>query len=203
MNSGVLTKANGDEYAGDFVNDLYDGYSLYKYANGDVYCGDFSKGKRHGDGVLKIKEPDQDFAGRFENGHITHGQVKNDEGEYLGEFAPETRLYEGRGIMKFKSGETYDGEWSNGLMHGHGTFTYVDIFADDSEEEEEENKQEVKITANYVGAYVNGKRTEGTLTYENGDKYIGVFNEEGLRESGSLLFLNGDEFAGMFEEGAM
>ena len=58
MNSGVLTKANGDEYAGDFVNDLYDGYSLYKYANGDVYCGDFSKGKRQGDGVLKIKEPD-------------------------------------------------------------------------------------------------------------------------------------------------
>ena len=55
MNSGVLTKANGDEYAGDFVNDLYDGYSLYKYVNGDVYCGDFSKGKMHGDGVLKIK----------------------------------------------------------------------------------------------------------------------------------------------------
>ena len=54
MKSGVLEKKNGDEYAGDFVNDLYDGYSLYKYANGDVYCGDFYKGKRHGDGVLKI-----------------------------------------------------------------------------------------------------------------------------------------------------
>ena len=93
MNSGVLTKANGDEYAGDFVNDLYDGYSLYKYVNGDVYCGDFSQGKKHGDGVLKIKKPDQDFAGRFENDHITHGQVKNDDGEYLGEFAPGTRLY--------------------------------------------------------------------------------------------------------------
>ena len=89
-------------------------------------------------------------------------------------------------------------------MHGHGTFTYVNIFEDDSEEEEEEeNKKNLQITANYVGAYVNGKRTEGTLTYENGDKYVGVFNEEGLRESGSLIFLNGDEFAGMFEEGAM
>ena len=78
--------------------------------------------------------------------------------------------------MKFKSGETYDGEWSNGLMHGHGTFVYCNIFEDDSEEEEEENKKQT-ITANYVGAYVNGKRTEGTLTYENGDKYVGVFNE--------------------------
>ena len=43
--------------------------------------------------------------------------------------------------MKFKSGETYDGEWENGLMHGHGTFTYVNIFEDDSEEEDQANKQ--------------------------------------------------------------
>ena len=55
MKSGVITMKNGDEYAGDFVNDMYSGYSLYKYANGDVYCGDFVKGKKHGDGVLKIK----------------------------------------------------------------------------------------------------------------------------------------------------
>ena len=55
MTSGVLSKANGEEYAGDFVEDLFDGYSLYKWPNGDTYCGDFHKGKKHGDGVLKIK----------------------------------------------------------------------------------------------------------------------------------------------------
>ena len=59
--------ANGDEYAGDFVNDLFDGYSLFKFANGDIYCGDFSKGKKNGNGVLKIKKTGLDYAGLFEN----------------------------------------------------------------------------------------------------------------------------------------
>lgn len=48
--------ASGDEYAGDFVNDQFHGYSLYKYANGDTYCGDYLKGKKNGNGVLKIKK---------------------------------------------------------------------------------------------------------------------------------------------------
>lgn len=67
MAQGILSMANGDEYAGDFVNDLFHGYSLYKYANGDVYCGDFLKGKKNGNGVLKIKATGQDYAGYFEN----------------------------------------------------------------------------------------------------------------------------------------
>ena len=48
MATGVMTYKNGDEYAGDFIDDLYDGYSLMKYANGDTFCGDFLKGKRFG-----------------------------------------------------------------------------------------------------------------------------------------------------------
>ena len=48
MKTGIFTFKNGDEYAGDFKDDLFDGYSLLKYANGDTYCGDFVKGKRQG-----------------------------------------------------------------------------------------------------------------------------------------------------------
>ena len=40
--------ANGNEYAGGFKDDLFDGYSLLKYSNGDQYCGDFLNGKRYG-----------------------------------------------------------------------------------------------------------------------------------------------------------
>ena len=67
MYQGILVMKNGDEYAGDFVNDQFHGYSLYKYANGDTYCGDFLKGKKNGNGVLKIKKTGQDYAGLFEN----------------------------------------------------------------------------------------------------------------------------------------
>ena len=39
-----MTMKNGDEYSGQFHDDLFEGYSLYKFANGDVYTGDFHKG---------------------------------------------------------------------------------------------------------------------------------------------------------------
>lgn len=109
MKQGIMNRANGDEYAGDFVNDLFIGYSLYKYANGDIYCGDFLKGKMNGNGVLKIKQSKFDYAGKFENNQLVHGQVMTNEGEFLGEFAPNTRAFHGRGIMKHKSGDVYDG----------------------------------------------------------------------------------------------
>lgn len=102
--------------------------------------------------------------------------------------------------MKFKSGDIYDGKWFNGLMHGHGDFIYAKIFEDDSEEEE---NSKASVTANYNGDFCEGKRTQGTLTYENGDVYTGIFTEKGLRESGSIKFVNGDEFAGLFDKGAM
>ena len=158
----------------------------------------------NGNGVLKIKATGEDFAGSFENGVLVHGQVICKEGEYLGQFAPDnTRAYQGRGIMKFKSGDVYDGQWYNGLMHGHGTFIYAKIFESDSEDEEEGEGKKPTITANYVGEFTYGKRASGTLTYDNGDVYTGIFSESGLRETGSIKLANGDEFCGVFEEGAM
>ena len=81
-------------------------------------------------------------------------------------------------------------------MHGHGTFIYGKMFEDDSEDEE--SKTEI-VTSDYIGEFVEGRRTEGTLTYENGDVYTGTFTEHGLRESGGIKFRNGDNFAGIFE----
>ena len=206
MHQGILKKVNGDEYAGDFKDDLYDGYSLYKYAIGDSYCGDFVLGKRHGNGVLIISATGENFAGRFENDELIGGQVLCQEGEYMGEFAPKTRAFQGRGIMKFKTGDIYDGFWEDGLMHGHGNIIYATLFDDDEDDSDEEEKKEeknTKVTSMFVGEFCKGKRREGTLTYENGDEYTGNFDENGLRASGSIKFLNGDEFAGLFEEGAM
>ena len=161
MKTGVLNKANGDEYAGDFVKDLYSGYSLYKYANGDIYCGDFKDGKKDGDGVLKIKSTGMDFAGRFINDELIGGQCRSTDGTYTGPFAPKTHAYQGRGLMVFKSGDKYEGKWHDGLMHGHGTFMYADIFEDDSEESEEEKDKDKedpkqKIQSMFVGEFVRG-----------------------------------------------
>ena len=76
----------------------------------------------------------------------------------MGEFAPDTRAFQGRGIMKFRSGDIYDGKWFNGVMHGHGNFIYSKIYEDDSEEEEDAVPE---VTATYIGEFKDGKRTEG------------------------------------------
>lgn len=68
--------------------------------------------------MLKIAGTGEDYAGQFFNDELIGGQLKCEEGEYMGAFAPGTRAYQGRGIMKFKSGDIFDGKWENGLMHG-------------------------------------------------------------------------------------
>jgi len=118
MSQGILHKDNGDEYAGDFKDDLYNGYGMYKYVNGDQYSGDFLMGKREGNGVLTIATTDDKFSGRFEQGELIGGVLICKEGEYMGAFAPKTRAFQGRGIMKFKTDDIYDGFWENGKMHG-------------------------------------------------------------------------------------
>lgn len=47
---GPTTEWRGDVYEGDFVNGLWEGKGLYKFANGDSYEGDYRDGKQCGYG---------------------------------------------------------------------------------------------------------------------------------------------------------
>ena len=144
MRTGVFTFENGDEYAGDFKEDLFDGYSLMKYANGDTYCGDFQNGKRHGNGILRVKASGREFVGEFENGKMVHGQMKAAEGEYLGQFGQGEDgkyFYHGKGLMKFATGDVYEGRWENGQMHGYGVYVYHEDFEDSDSEGEDKDKK--------------------------------------------------------------
>ena len=60
------------------------------------------------------------------------------------------------GIMIFKSGEKYEGEWKNDLFDGKGTYLWSD--------------------SRYMGNWKNGKITGyGEFTWKDGRKYIGEF----------------------------
>ena len=200
MKTGVFTYKNGDEYAGDFKADLFDGYSLMKYTNGDTYCGDFLKGKRNGNGILKIKATGKEFVGEFEDDCLKHGQLIGAEGEYLGQFDRDELgkyFYSGKGLMKFKSGDVYEGMWEKGQMHGYGIYVYAEDFEDSDDDEEEESRKKRK--AEYEGIFYEGMRQEGEMRYANGDTYIGEFDREGFKTNGNIFYYNGDEFAGDFE----
>jgi hypothetical protein len=61
------------------------------------------------------------------------------------------------GSLKFKNGDTYDGEYINSIPHGIGTLT-------------------TKKNNKFMGIFSNGIIIIGSCNYQNGDFYIGQFN---------------------------
>lgn len=65
---------------------------------------------------------------------------------------------EGKGIMNWPDGRTYEGEWSLDHMHNFGKMTFPD-------------------GRKYVGGWRNGQRHgEATITLKNGETKAGIFD---------------------------
>ncbi len=56
----------------------------------------------------------------------------------------------------------------------------------------------------YVGETVNGKRQgEGVYTYKDGKRYTGAWQDDKRHGQGTLTFPNGDKYVGEFAEGLL
>ena len=85
-------------------------------------------------------------------------------------FTPKSfkRNYTGKGTIKYNNGDTFTGEWENGVKKGPGT-------------------HKLKTGKKYDGTWSNGKMNGiFTITYSNGDIRVGTFNSVGL--SGPVTF---------------
>jgi hypothetical protein len=108
-------------------------------SSGNKYTGDFLDGKKWGDGTLKFKTEgfgsEKVFTGKWKNNQMEFGELKTiDAGGhqvYLGQFLNEK--FHGRGLMRHLSynskgqilpGDSYEGKWENGEMHGEGVYLY-------------------------------------------------------------------------------
>ena len=75
------------------------------------------------------------------------------------------------------------GEWKNGSVDGHGTFTSTD-------------------GEKYVGEFKGNKRNgQGTLTFADGDKYVGEFKDGRYSGRGELTYADGHKYVGEFKDG--
>ena len=99
---GTLKYKSGEEYKGEFDNDLFHGKGEYENSKGDIYIGDFVHDKRSGKGEYKTA-----------TGIIYKGEFDNDLFEGYGEYADEV-------------GNTYKGQWKASNMHGTGTYISKD-----------------------------------------------------------------------------
>ena len=88
---------------------------------------------------------------------IYHSAV---EGVYEGFFFAD--LKDGQGIMKYKHGSVYDGQWKKGLYSGQGTLTCVE-----------------GAIERYDGQWELGRHNgKGILFYRSGAKYDGLFKDD-------------------------
>ena len=113
---------NGEVYEGKFCDGKINGKGIYKYRNKIFYVGDFENNLRQGKGE-KITN-DYHYKGEFNGNKINgYGKIqffnsKDGETEYEGFFKDNN--IEGKGIMKWKNGNIYDGQMKYGKMNGYG-----------------------------------------------------------------------------------
>ena len=89
---------NKEQYHGQALGEIKDGYGICYYENGDKYDGNWKDNKKEGKGSFFYNE----------KGEIYKGNFCND-------------LPNGMGIYYFKNGDRYEGMFKDGKMHGEGT----------------------------------------------------------------------------------
>ncbi|WAR03390.1 MORN3-like protein [Mya arenaria] len=123
----TVYSVNGDQYTGEWLNNLKDGKGTYKWKESAcIYDGDWKKGKRNGFGTYS--RPDTKHKGQFVKEYsggwkndMRHGYGTNfytDEEYYEGEWYGDKRS--GWGRMYYKDGTIYEGEWYDDKRNGQG-----------------------------------------------------------------------------------
>jgi len=114
---------------------------------------------------------------------------------------------EGRGIMKFPDGSTYNGEWRRGNFHGHGRWQDAKHIY---EGEWVDGKKEgfgwsIQVWSNntfrYEGHWKTGQRHGfGVATFGSGGQYSGWWANDNINGCGAFKWNTGDRFFGLYKD---
>lgn len=102
----------------------------------------------------------------------------------LAPFDPGSKPLEVR-VVQFPSGDHYEGEIKDGLMHGWGIY-----YSSNGDR--------------YDGQFVTGGREgRGTCVFANGERYVGDFRADRRTGQGSMTFVDGGRYVGGFQDGML
>lgn len=89
--------------------------------------------------------------------------------------------YHGRGVLKYESGRSYEGDFQNGKFHGQGKMIYENYNM-------------------YEGSWENDKRHGyGTISYSTGGMFKGTFSKGQMHGSDCVFqHSNGDVYTGTY-----
>ena len=126
--AGKMTRRDGDIYVGNFLDGQPHGMGVWTFRAEDPcerYEGHVVKGTFEGEGTLSFKEAGDSssllYVGGFQNNKFNgKGKMKYRNGDsYDGFWRASVR--QGTGSYTWAKGQKYDGQWSEGKRHGQGT----------------------------------------------------------------------------------
>jgi hypothetical protein len=144
------------------------------------------------------------------------GFIIDEYGYYTGEYIitdDGKRIKDGKGVVIWKDGSKYTGEWKNDGYNGYGTLTYENgsvykgTWKDFSRDgygtlilNNFDNGGFIDCLNNakkYVGDFKDSWITGyGTITYNDGREYIGYFDYNELSGYGTMTWKNGAKYVG-------
>ncbi|WP_442947531.1 protein kinase domain-containing protein [Nostoc sp.] len=105
--------------------------------------------------------------------------------EYYGAKDKNNKL-SGKGVMIFKNGSRYAGEFKNNKRNGCGIYLYL--------------PNRISYKYNYVGQFVNDKfEGLGKITWKDGKEYRGNFKAGNCEGKGILIFADGSSKSGIWQ----
>jgi antitoxin component YwqK of YwqJK toxin-antitoxin module len=200
-------------YAGNFLDNLRDGYGvLYDRNGGIVFKGNFLKGLKQGKGTVFRPNATIVYSGGFEQDLFTgEGELfyRNGYLMYTGRF--EENLRNGPGTEFHENGNIgFEGQFKDNNFHGQGLLYNLDgvklyngMFVDGKKNGRGTEFGETR-TEIYVGQFKNGLyHGRGKTFYMHKDMnkeeaaYFNDFDgkfQKGIRVSGDILYRNGQIF---------
>jgi len=196
---GTYTFSVGHRYVGDWNDNKQDGRGIETWASGKKYVGEFRDGKRNGQGTFN-----------FASGNKYVGEYKNGKKD-------------GQGTYTWTYGDKYAGEYKDGKRNGQGTYTYANgtieegFWEDGKFQYAQKLSPQVQVTEAPTDDEIISLSSEsdlpecinsakvwhdcfGNLLYENGDKYVGDFEENKKHGHGTYDWANGDKYVGEFKK---
>lgn len=157
-------------YEGNFVAEKPSGKGTMDYGAGEKFVGNFKNGQEDGDGELFKKNIPQ--AVTYVNGKVKARQ----EQTIIGGNAPmipgcvQGDCYNGFGIVKFDSGNRYEGHFVNGIKSGDGKLYFVS-------------------GNEFSGKFQDNVFSKGTFKYSQEQiSFTGDFNQDGTPKSGDYYY---------------
>eukprot|EP01006_Ploeotia_vitrea_P004049 TRINITY_DN113742_c0_g1_i1.p2 TRINITY_DN113742_c0_g1~~TRINITY_DN113742_c0_g1_i1.p2 ORF type:complete len:379 (+),score=42.13 TRINITY_DN113742_c0_g1_i1:38-1174(+) len=142
---------------------------------------------------------------------VQFADVETEDGIYTGQMRrhpmqkyQDQFIKHGKGQLKFKNGDVYDGQFSFDVLEGNGILRYADGRVYEGEFKCH-TRHGVGVLDNADGTSYEGhwaedeKSGEGTQLYTNGDRYQGLWLKHKRHGYGILTFANGERYEGLFE----